>query len=117
MESEPNKIEPLFKKVGEYLETRMELFKLKATDKSADIVSELASRLVLIIFLSIVVILLNIGIALFLGDLLGKSYYGFFVLTGFYGLSAAVFYSFRNKWIKKPVSDSIIKKMTRDEYN
>jgi O-antigen ligase len=117
MEPESNPIESLGKKAGEYLETRIELFKLKAADKSADIVSEMVSRLVLIVFLSLFLLIVNIGIALFIGQVVGKNYYGFFIVAGFYGLCGVLFYLFRNKWVKKPVSDGIIKKMTKDEYN
>ena len=117
MQAETNHVEDLVKKASEYAETRLELLKLKATDKSADIVSGLTTRLILVIFLSIFVVILNIGIALWLGDLLGKNYYGFFVLAGFYGLCGLIFSVFKDKWVRKPVSDSIIKKMTKDEYN
>lgn len=117
MDPEPNTVEPLVTKVGEYLETRLALLKLRATDKSADIVSGLVSKLVAVLFGSIFLITLNIGIGLFLGDLLGKNYYGFFVLAGFYAICALVFHAFKDKWVRKPVSDSIIKKMTKDEHN
>jgi hypothetical protein len=117
MQAETHHVESLAKKASEYAETRLQLLKLRATDKSADIVSGLASRLILVIFLSIFIIILNIGIALWLGDLLGKNYYGFFVLAGFYGLCGLIFSLFKEKWVRKPISDNIIKKMTKDEYN
>ncbi len=112
MENQPNNhIESLFEKTGEYIETRIDLLKLKAADKSADVVSSLVSRLVILLIATMFIIILNIGIALLIGEALGKSYYGFFVLAGFYLITGLVFNSFKNKWIKEPVADKLIKKL------
>jgi len=116
MEPEPNKVESLLQNANDHLETRLKLFKWKVALKSADIISGNASRLVLLAFLSLFIFVLSIAIGLYLGDLLGKVYYGFFVLAGFYGLCIVVVYLFRNKWIETPVSNGIIQKMTNDEY-
>ncbi len=113
MEQQPTPIESLFEKGSDYLETRLELFKLRAAEKSSDIISELVSRFILVAFMGIFVIMLNIGIALLLGEMLGKAYYGFFVLAGLYGIAGIVFYLFRNKWIQEPVANTIIKKMSK----
>jgi uncharacterized membrane protein YqjE len=113
MENQPSQLESLFEKASDYFETRLELFKLKAAEKTSDIVSELMSRMVLLAFVSIFIIMLNIGIALVLGEMMGNTYYGFFVLAGFYAIAGLVFYLFRNKWIEEPVSNVIIKKMTK----
>lgn len=111
MEQEPNKFELLFDKAGDYLETRLELWKLKATHKSSDIVSGVVSSLILICIMLLFVIILNIGIALLLGEWLGKPYYGFFILAGFYLIAGLIFSAFKNKWVKDPVTHAIIKKI------
>jgi hypothetical protein len=103
-------IESLFEKAGDYVETRIDLFKLKAVDKSADIISSIASRLVVLFVIAIFIIILNIGIGLLLGELLGKTYYGFFVLAGFYLITGLIFHSMRRKWFKDPIVDTMIKK-------
>lgn len=113
MEQQSENIESLLEKAGDYVETRLEIFKLKTALTTSDVVSELVVRIVLVSFISIVVMMLNIGLALWLGELLGKSYYGFLVLAGFYSLLAILMYFFREKMIESPVSNAIIKKMTR----
>jgi len=55
--------------------------------------------------------ILNIGLAIWIGELLGQMYLGFFVVGGFYALIAIILHLFRNSWLKKPVSSMIIKKM------
>lgn len=111
MENQPNNFESLFEKAGDYLETRMELWKLKATQKSSDVISTVAASLISICILMLFIILLNIGLALVLGEWLGKPYYGFLILAGFYLIAGLIFSAFKNKWVKEPVSNSIIKKI------
>jgi len=43
-----------------------------------------------------------------LGDLLGKIYYGFFIVSTFYLLVGIIFHLFLHEWIKKPINDVII---------
>ncbi|HLP19907.1 MAG TPA: hypothetical protein VK174_06380, partial [Chitinophagales bacterium] len=65
-------------------------------------------RLSVIVMLSLFALVFNIGVALWLGEVLGKSYYGFFIVAGFYLLTGVVLHFFLRSWIKKPVSDLII---------
>ena len=62
-----------------------------------------------IIMFALFALIMNIGVALFLGELLGKLYYGFFIVAAFYLLAALILHFFMYKWIKKPISDLIIK--------
>lgn len=94
-----------------YGKTSIELIKLKTVDKVADAVSSLVASLPFIIALILFFITLNFGISLWLGALLGQSYLGFFVVAGFYALTGIILYIFRNKWIKKPLNNSIINQM------
>jgi hypothetical protein len=89
------------------------LFKLKTALTTSAVVSELVGRIVILSIVTMVVMLLNIGLALWLGELLGKTYYGFLVLSAFYSLLAVLLYIFREKLMESPVSNAIIKKMTR----
>ena len=106
-------IETLFGKAGDFGKTSMELFKLQAIDKSAEVLSLLATKLVITIVVALFILSVNIGLALWLGELLGKVYYGFFIVGGFYALVTIVVYAFRRQWIKDPVSTTIIRKMMR----
>ena len=111
MEEQTGLIESLIEKGEQYGKTTFELLKLKMLDKSADVASNLISWLIVVVFAVLFFLILNIGIALWLGELLGKSYYGFFVVSGFYALLALVFGVFRKQLIKKPVNESIVKQV------
>lgn len=104
-------IEPLFERVETYGKTSYELIKLKAVDKTSEVVSTIVSRGAVVLMLSMFIVIVNIGIALFLGDILGKSYYGFFCVAGFYAIIGGVLYFFLHNRIKKYVSNSIITQM------
>ena len=111
MDEQSGSIESLIEKGEQYGKTTLELLKLKTLDKSADVASNMVSWLIVIIFAVLFFLILNIGVALWLGELLGKSYYGFFVVSGFYALMALIFGVFRKKLIKEPVNNSIIEQV------
>lgn len=108
MNEQSDLINSLIEKGEQYGKTTLELLKLKTLDKSADVASNLVSWLIVVIFAVLFFLILNIGIALWIGELLGKSYYGFFVVAGFYALLALIFGIFRKQLIKNPVNNSII---------
>jgi hypothetical protein len=109
MEKYNNHIESLFWRAEDYLETKAELFKLKAIDKSSDVVSSIAARMVIALFVASCFLMFNIGIALLIGRSIGEVYYGFFIVAGFYLIVIAILYFLRNKWLKAPISNLIIK--------
>ena len=115
MDSKATHMEMLFEKAQEYGKTTIELFKLNAVDKSADVVSSLVSRLAILMVVALLIIILSIGLALWTGELLGKSYYGFFLIGGLYLILTILLNIFRHQWLKKPVSNSIIGQMLKEK--
>jgi len=103
-----NHISALFEKTEQHIRTTVELYKLKMIDKSADVISSFTANLAATIFVILFLISLNIGTAFWIGECLGKVYYGFFVVSGFYGLLTIILFVFKNKWIKRPIKDLII---------
>jgi len=110
---EESPIETLFEKAGEYSKTSLQLLQLKAIDRFADVVSSLAAQLAMVIVAALFLLTINIGIALWIGELLGKIYYGFFVVAGCYILICTLLYAFRKQWIKEPISNSIINQLLK----
>ncbi len=108
MDDKINFLEPLIERAQEYAKASCELYKLKILDKIANTVSSFISRGIVVIVLFLFLATLNIGVALWLGEILGKLYYGFFCVAGFYGILGVVLYAFMHKWIKKCVSNSLV---------
>ncbi|MES2380670.1 MAG: hypothetical protein V4538_06500 [Bacteroidota bacterium] len=114
MEEKTSFIDPLFEKVEAYGKSSFELFKLKTLDKTASVAAILIARAVVILFFILFLLTANIGVALWLGDILGKSYYGFFCVAGFYALVIIILYAFMGKYIQRKVNQVIISQMLND---
>ncbi len=117
MNNSETPIELLFEKAETYGKTTIELVKLKAVDKTADIGSSLAVQIVLAVIAALFSLSITVGIALWLGNCLGKPFYGFFIVAGFYLLVGFVVYSFKIQWIKLPIQNSIIKQILQQKNN
>ena len=111
MENHPKSFAALFEKAGDHLETRLDLLKLQAINKSSEVTSSILSVVAISMICFFAVTILNIGLALWIGELIGKNYLGFFILGGFYIVVAIVVHLFRRSWLKEPVTSMFIKKM------
>lgn len=109
METPASLLESLFERVESYIKTTLELSKLKFLETTIIVITSLISRISVIVTISLFVIFLTIGVAMFLGELLGKSYYGFFIVATFYLIVGVILHFSLHKWIKKPISNLIIK--------
>ena len=108
-EREYHPLESLLEKGEEFGKTSLELLKLKALDKSTGLASSIVFNAVVLIILSLFLLMGTVGVALWLGEILGKPWFGFFVVAGFYVITGLVVYFFMQKWIKNVVSNYIIK--------
>ncbi|MES2573564.1 MAG: hypothetical protein V4572_01350 [Bacteroidota bacterium] len=115
MTDDTTPIATLFERAEDYTKTTIKLFKLNAVDKTAEIVSSLFSLLVVILTVVLSIVIISIGAALWIGKLLGDSFYGFFAIGGLYLLVAILLRVFREQWLKYPVSNSIIKQMMKQK--
>lgn len=115
MSSKATTIEILFEKVEDYTRTTVELAKLKVIDTSADVTSSLISRLTVAIVFAMFLLLLNFGLSFWIGELLGNFYFGFFIMAALYLILSIVLYSYKDQWIKMPVSNFIITKMLKNK--
>jgi hypothetical protein len=112
MEEKYKYIDSLLESAETYGKTSVELIKLKTVDKVADCTSSFVAWAAVIIALILFFITLNFGLAYLIGDLLGqKTYIGFFIVAGFYGLAGLILFIFKDKWIKKPLNNSMINQM------
>lgn len=103
-------IENLFSQAKEYAGTRFDLLKLKAIDKTSNVASLVIAGVVLFVVFFIFFIVFNIGIALLIGDLVGKSWLGFLILAALYAIAGFIVFKGRNKFFKTPVSQMLIRK-------
>jgi len=111
MEDNAKLIESLLERAAEYGKTSYELVKLKALDKTSDVVSSIIPNAVVFVLIASFMLFFNLGLAFWLGEILGNICFGFFVVAAFYGITAIVFHFFMHKWLKKFVCNYIIKQV------
>jgi len=113
MEDNVKLVESLLEKAAEYGKASYELVKLKTLDKTSDTVSSFIPHSVVFVIIAVFMLFLNLGLAFWLGEILGKTFFGFFVVAAFYGLIAIVLHFFMHKWLKKVICNYIIKNVLK----
>jgi len=113
MEEKSDLFESLLDTAAEYGETSFELYKLKVLDKATDIVSGSVPFTAFILLISTFFLFLNLGVALWLGELLGKMFYGFFAVSAFYLLFGLLIFLFLKKPIKRLVGNYFVRQMLK----
>lgn len=115
MENNASPVETLIEKIEDYSKTSFELYKCQAVAGAAGFLSNVASKLIISVIAVLFLILLSIGAALWMGELLNEPYYGFFVVSLFYLLIGLLVYLFRNDWLKTPISNKIIRRFLNEK--
>jgi hypothetical protein len=108
MDEKENILSSLWDSVEEYSKTNIELIKLKGLDKASDIAAAAISRITAIIAYFTFLLMASLGVAFWLGAVLGRIWYGFFVVAAFYGLLGLLAYFFLHKGLKRVFADMII---------
>ena len=108
-----NSIDTLIKQSGEYLDTKIELTKLKAINTSSEVLSNMVYLIAKILIIFLFIGFVSVALAILIGKTLGEYYYGFLIAGGFYLLVLLIIYIQRKNWIKRPIANSLINKMLK----
>ena len=109
--TQPNMIESLIEKAFDYGKISLELAKFKAVDKTSNVVSSALSQAVIYFFVFSFLLFLNLGLALWFGELLGKNYYGFLIIAAVYGFVGLIIRIFMYRRIKNCICNGLIKRI------
>ena len=112
---EHNKAEQLVKNMKSYLETRFDIVVLNLQDKLSDILSSVATVLVLSVFSILVVFFVSVGVAWWIGNAMQNSSIGFFIVGGFYLVLMIIVMIFKDQWIKLPLINILLKRININE--
>jgi hypothetical protein len=113
MEDYVRLFETLLERVADYFKTTVELVKLKAVEKITDLISSLIPHVFIIGILIFAFLFLNVGLALWLGDIFGNLYLGFLAVGAFHGILAIVFRLFFYKGLKRVFGRKLINKLLK----
>lgn len=109
MEDNAKLLETLLEKAINYGQSSLELAKLKTIDKSTEVVSTMVSPLLIAVFVVLSLLFITLGVSMYLGEILGKIYYGMAIVAGFYALCALITQLFLRKQISKACRNLIIR--------
>ncbi len=111
MENDPTAVEELFYKLKEYVETTVDLYKLKAINKITEYTTGIIVSIFLMALLFLVLICISTGFALLIGIWLGNAYWGFFIMGALYIIIGLALFAGRKKFLKEPISKKLIKEL------
>ena len=86
MENNSSSIESLIGRIANYGKASYKIIQLKAADKTAQLAAAAFSKAVILVLFFAFALMASIGLSLWLGELLGRTCYGFFCVSGFYGI-------------------------------
>lgn len=92
----------------EYATKRLDLAKIVATEKTSISAGFITYMVLMLVASTFFIILLNIGLAYFIGKLLDSTAFGFFAVAGFY-LLIMIILIFAKKGIVNMIADKVIK--------
>jgi hypothetical protein len=113
MEENKKLLESLVDRATDYGKTSYELVKLKAVDKSSDVVSSIVPHALVLILAASFMLFLNLGLAFWLGEILGKIFYGFFIVAAFYIFVGLIVHLFMHKKLKEIIRNYVIKQLLK----
>ena len=113
MKENENIVESLIERTTEYAKSSLELIKLKALDKTSEVVSSFVPNSISAVLIISFMLFISAGLALWLGEILGKTYYGLFVVAAFYGIAGIFFHFVLHKWVKRIVCNNFIKQVLK----
>ena len=86
MKSAINNLEDIVNSTVDLVETKTEIWKLKAVGKISDTVSSIISIIAVMLLAGVSITILSFGVAYWIGNELGNLHYGFFIVGGFYDI-------------------------------
>jgi len=104
MKPKPEDTIPLMDDVEQFVKTNVELYILRGTG--------IATALVFI-----VLFMLGMGLALYIGHLMGNMYSGFLLMAAAFTLITIFVYFRRYKMIRKPLMNGLITQILKDKHN
>jgi hypothetical protein len=108
MENNSTSLDALVERLETYGKTSYELVRLRAVKKTAEVISMVFPRLALSAILLLFGFCATIGLALWLGDILGRPWIGFVSIALLYACAAIVLHHFLREPMRKRISRIVI---------
>jgi hypothetical protein len=109
MEDNAKLFETLLERATDYGKTSLELAKLKTLEKTSDVISTVIPHSIVFIMFASFMLFINLGLAFWIGEFLGNTFFGFFVIAAFYCLAGLAVHFLMQKRLKKRIYEYFIK--------
>jgi hypothetical protein len=108
-------IEELAGSARNYLHTRIEVVKLNTAAKVSSVTSNIVARIVVAVVFIFFLFFGGMAAAFALGEWLGRTYWGFLAVAGFYLIAGIVVWLAREKMIRMPIMNAIIEQLFKED--
>ena len=115
MEKVYAKIEDLADTTKEYINTRVESLKLTVAERASVMIANMVTGMVVAFVFLLFIIFGSIALSFGLGEWIGKTWAGFLIVAGLYLLIGLVVWTAREKIIRLPVMNALIKQLFQNE--
>ena len=109
MDKPKPEMEEIVEDLKSYINTNLELYKMKATEKGAEIASQAIINIIMGVMASMALLFVSLALAFSLSAYFDKMYLGFLIVGGLYALIGFVIYLSKDTWLKGTLVDNIIK--------
>ncbi|MFT4023042.1 MAG: phage holin family protein [Flavihumibacter sp.] len=115
MEAIKNSVEELLDHTGELAESYYKLSVAKATEKAGKTAAAGGLALAAAGFAVVLLLLLGLGFAWWIGESMQNMKAGFFIVAGIYAFVFLLLVLFRRQWLVLPISNAIIRSVYDDD--
>lgn len=115
LEEEFKNAEELAMHVKAYIQTEIELFKLRFAEKLSKIVSNFIAAMVIVGVLLLFMLFVSLALAFLIGEWLGRISAGFFIVSALYLLAGMLIWNLREKLIRIPILNAILRQLFNNE--
>jgi len=105
----------LLTNIKDYVNTNIQLVKLKVTDKSSEAIGGIVAIVIVAFIMMLFLVFLSSAFAILISNLLDSPPSGYFIIAGIYLIIGILLFVNREKWIIIPLGNTMIKAMTKEE--
>ena len=115
---------PILEKAGEtfgylreYVEKKIELYRLEVTEQVVETLSTLITSFLMFAIFGIVILFASLSAGFYLAEVLDSMWLAFLIITGFYALLALILSIFKRQLILNPILRMVIDLLRREQNN
>ena len=117
MSEQPSFFKEIKQLIIDYIEGRIQLYKISAFEKIAKITAVIFSSLIIAMLGFFLLFFLSISGGFYFADLLHSNTLGFLIIFGIYLILFVIIILFRKKLLEKYIVDKVVEKLCEEKKN